>query len=45
MSFQGVVKHVRGNIIGYLALFVALGGTSYAVTERAATSSSSSGKW
>ena len=28
-----------------LALFVALGGISYAVTERAATSFSSSGKW
>ena len=40
MNFQGVVKHVRSNIIGYLALFVALGGTSYAVSDRAATTAS-----
>jgi hypothetical protein len=25
-----VLKHVRGNLVGYIALFVALGGTSYA---------------
>lgn len=45
MSLRGVAKLVRSNIISYLALFVALGGISYAVTERAATSFSSSGKW
>lgn len=26
-----ISKHIRNNIIGYLALFIALGGTSYAV--------------
>jgi hypothetical protein len=25
-----IVRHVRGNVVGYLALFAALGGTSYA---------------
>ena len=25
------IRHLRGNIVGYLALFIALGGTSYAV--------------
>src|SRR5436190_8996058 len=27
-----LVAHVRGNVIGYIALFVALGGTTYAAT-------------
>ena len=45
MSRRGGAKLVGGHIISYLALFVALGGISYAGTERAATSFSSSGKW
>jgi hypothetical protein len=28
-----IVSHVRGNLVGYLALFVALGGTSYAAVQ------------
>ena len=27
-----LIKHVEGNVVGYLALFVALGGTTYAAT-------------
>jgi hypothetical protein len=27
-----MVRHLRGNVVAYLALFVALGGTSYAIT-------------
>jgi hypothetical protein len=28
-----IVNHVRGNLVGYIALFVALGGTSYAAVS------------
>ncbi|MFZ0040769.1 MAG: hypothetical protein WAK93_05640, partial [Solirubrobacteraceae bacterium] len=30
---QKLLKHVKGNAIAYLALFVALGGTSYAAVN------------
>ena len=30
---EGVIGHVRGNVVGYLALMVALGGTAYAANE------------
>lgn len=30
---RSLLRHVRGNVVAYLALFVALGGTSYAVTR------------
>jgi hypothetical protein len=33
-----VVRHVRGNAVGYVALFVALGGTGVAATRLPANS-------
>ena len=27
---RGILTHLRGNVVAYIALFVALGGTSYA---------------
>jgi len=33
-----VVQHIRSNVVGYLALFVALGGTSYAALNLPANS-------
>ena len=30
---EKLLAHVRGNVVGYIALFVALGGTSYAAVE------------
>jgi hypothetical protein len=35
---QRILRHVRGNVIGYAALFVALGGTSYAAINLPAKS-------
>ena len=32
MSYR-VVQHLRNNVVGYLALFVALGGVSYAAVS------------
>jgi hypothetical protein len=31
-----IANHIRNNVIGYLALFVALGGTSYAAVSPSA---------
>jgi hypothetical protein len=31
--FSRIVRHLRGNIVGYVALFAALGGTSYAAVR------------
>ena len=30
---RSALRHVRANLVGYLALFVALGGTSYAAVK------------
>ena len=30
---DALARHVRGNVVAYLALMVALGGTSYAATK------------
>lgn len=30
---ERVMRHLRGNVVGYLALMVALGGTAYAANE------------
>src|SRR5438270_3085645 len=32
--FSGFARHVRQHLVGYLALFVALGGTSYAAVTK-----------
>ncbi len=36
--FTGTIRHAKQNAVAYLALFVALGGTSYAAVELRAQS-------
>ena len=33
MSVSAIGEHIRRNVLGYVALFIALSGTSYAATK------------
>lgn len=38
VAMRTILQHIRGNVVAYLALFVALGGTSYAAAKLPANS-------